>query len=162
MMLAALLLLAPAPLPATIPNPGFECGLEGWSSEGHRGFRALPFSADGGPSRLLSMAWAARYRSPAEAWFRVSTRIDARRYRGRHVRISASVRAFGRAEGVAVIFADAGAGEAATTLHRDRPWERRSVDLAVPRRAREIVLGFHIRRSGARIEADDVRLEVLR
>ena len=162
MMLAALLLLAAAPLPATIPNPGFDDGLEGWSSEGHRGFRALPLSADGGPSRLLSMAWAARYRSPDDAWFRVSTRIDARRYRGRRIRISASARAYGRPDGAASIFARAGATEAVTPLARDVEWRRRSVDLAVPRRAREIVLGFHIGRAGTRIEADDVRLEILR
>jgi len=53
-------------------------------------------------------------------------------------------------------------GEAATLLEPDRRWERRAVEIDVPRRAREIVLGFHIRRSGVRIEADDVMLEVLR
>ncbi|HYI47518.1 MAG TPA: hypothetical protein VEX35_03545 [Allosphingosinicella sp.] len=163
MILATLLLLAAAPLPAAIPNPGFERGLEGWTAEGNRGFRASSVSRNpGGGPRRLSMAWWVRSMAQDEAQFRVGTRIDARRYRGRRIRISASVRVHGGARGVATIFARAGALEAVTRLEPGRAWERRSVDLAVPRSAREISLGFHIQRAGVSIEADDVMLEVLR
>jgi hypothetical protein len=162
MMIAALLLLAAAPLPAAIPNPGFEQGLVGWTGDGHRGYLAHSTYPRGGGPRRLSMAWAARSMPPAGARFRVSTRIDARPYRGRRIRVSASVRAYGRPGGAASIFARAGATEAAMPIPRDVEWRREGVDLAVPRDAREIVLGFHIERPGMRIEADDVLLEVLR
>ncbi len=163
MTLAALLLLAATPLPAAIPNPGFERGLEGWSAQGHRGYRALSVSRNpGGGQHRLSMVWAARSMAHDAAQFRVDTRIDARRYRGRRIRISASVRVRGRASGVALIFARAGAAEAVTPLEAGGDWERRAVDLVVPGRAREISLGFHIQRAGVSIEADDVMLEVLR
>jgi hypothetical protein len=49
-----------------------------------------------------------------------------------------------------------------TLIPRDVKWQRQSIDLAIPRRAREIVLGFRSEHSGMRIEADDVRLELLR
>lgn len=161
-LLAALLLLA-QPLPAAIPNPGFERGLEGWHAWGDRGFRAYAgsnYPAPGG--HWLQAGWAARNRTPDDARYSIATRIDARRWRGRRIRISAATRIQGGARGAVILFARAGAAEAGTPLLFSDDWRRQSVVLQVPVRAREIELGFQLERGGAHLDADDVRLEVLR
>lgn len=163
MILAALALLVVQALPAAIPNPGFEQGLEGWTASGHRGFRAgvgSNYAATPG-QRWLTAGWAARSRAPDGATFRVGTRIDARLYRGRRIRISALTRIGGGRGGAAVLFAASGAALARTPLRFGDDWQRQSLVLAVPRRAREISLGFDLT-SPIGLEADDVRLEVLR
>lgn len=164
MILAALLLAAAAPLPAAIPNPGFERDLQGWVVSGDRGFRAGVGSNYPAAGRhWLHMGWAARNRTPDDAGYQVSTVIDARRYRGRRVRISADTRiSDSRPGGAALLFAAAGAEQARTVLaHSGGEWRRHSLILAVPRNAATIILGFRIENAGPWIDADDVRLEIL-
>jgi hypothetical protein len=163
-ILAALLLQLAATPPATIPNPGFERGLEGWAPAGHRGFRAgigSDYPANG--RHWLHMGWAARNRTPGDADFQVSTTIDARRYRGRRIRISVETKVRnGRDSGANILFVSAGTAHARMALLESDAWQRQSVTLAVPRSAGTITLGFRIENAGGGIEADNVRLEILR
>jgi hypothetical protein len=163
-MFAALALLLAQPLPATIPNPGFERGLEGWVAAGHRGYRAGVGSNYPAPSgRWLTMGWAARNRTPDDAGFQVATTIDARRYRGRGIRISAATRVRnGRSSGATILFAGAADTGAQTMLEESNDWSRQTLMFHVPRNARTITLGFRIENAGGGIEADDVRLEIMR
>ncbi len=164
-MLAALLLVAAAPLPAAVSNPGFERGLEGWAVSGDRGFRAgIGSNYPAAGRHWLHMGWAARNRTPDDAGFQVSTIIDARRYRGRRVRISAGTRiSDGGRGGGALLFAGAGSEQARAILSfGGDEWRRHGVILAIPRNAATIILGFRIENAGPWIEADDVRLEILR
>jgi len=163
-MIAALLLaLAADALPARIPNPGFERGMEGWSGFGHRGFGAYVAHDYRTPrSHWLNAGWAARNASPPEAEYRIATRIDARNYRGRRVRVSAATRAPEFAHRSASLFADAGAARAETRIDASETWRRHGLDLAVPRDARVIEIGFRIEGTSGQLEADDVRLEIVR
>ena len=163
-MLAALVLLLAQPLPASILNPGFERGLEGWTAAGHRGFRATVGSNYPAAGRhWLHLGWAARNRSPDDAAFQVSTMIDARRYRGRRIRLSAEI-SVGRSRdsGSAILFAETEGAGAHAILAQNDDWRRQDVVLDVPRRARTIALGFRIANAGPSIDADNVRLEILR
>lgn len=165
MILAAFLLLAAAPVPAAIPNPGFERGLEAWAVSGDRGFRAGVGSNYPAAGRhWLHMGWAARNRTPDDAGFQVSTIIDARRYRGRRIRVSADTRiSDGGERGAAILFAGAGNEQARAVLaYGSNDWRRHSLILTVPRDAATITLGFRIEHAGPWIEADNVRLEILR
>ncbi len=163
-MFAALALLLTQPFPAAIPNPGFERGLEGWMAAGHRGFRAgidSDYPANG--RHWLAMGWAARNRTPDDAGFQVATTIDARRYRGRGIRISAATRVRnGRGSGAVILFAEAADTAAEAVLVQSDDWSRQTVVFHVPRNARTITLGFRIENAGGGIEADDVRLEIMR
>ena len=160
MIFAACLLLLTETFPAIITNPGFERGLEDWGTVGHRGYRAgVDASVSTRPRRhWLSAGWAARYRPPDNAEYRVFTFVDATRYRGRLVRLSATILAHG--EGVSL---DA-VTEGRSVRHALRPsedWGRQTMMLRVPRDADTIQIGFHLRGGGS-LDADDVRLEVLR
>jgi hypothetical protein len=163
-ILAALLLQLAATPPATIPNPGFERDLQGWAPVGYRGFRAgIGSDYPANARHWLHMGWAARSRTPDDADFQVSTTIDARRYRGRRIRISAETKVrSGRDSGANILFAGAGTAHARMVLPESDLWQRQSVTLAVPRSAGTITLGFRIENAGGGIEADNVRLEILR
>jgi hypothetical protein len=160
-ILAAILLqLAAAQLPATIPNPRFERGLEGWTASGERGFRAgIVSSYPASPRRRwLTAGWAARSRAPDDSEFNVSTRIDARRYRGRRIMVSARI----RARGDVLFFASAHLLQSDAAIAEEQDWRRYSIILPVIRQADSIEVGFQLRGGGARLEADDVRVRVLR
>lgn len=159
-MLAGLLLLLTEIFPATIADPGFDRDLRAWGMTGHRSYRAdVASNYPARPAhRWLNVGWAARNRAPDDAEYRVFTFVDARRYRGRLVRFSASIRTRGRGASLDAVTEGASVRSPLRTSHE---WDRQGVILRVPRDADTIQLGFHLR-SGASLDADDVRLEVLR
>lgn len=165
----ALLLLLLAAAPARIANPGFEDGLNAWSTDGHRGFRASPmrivaYSSDR-PAEgrgWLRAGWAARSGAPPGANYRIATVVDARRYRGRRVRLSAMTRAPDFAHGSNVLTIGAGTRTAEARIAASAAWRRHSVTLDIPRLARTIELGFRVESTSGELEADAVRLQILR
>lgn len=164
--MTALLLLALAAaetLPARIPNPDFDQDMRGWSGFGHGGFSAYVVHDYGSPrSYWLKAGWAARSASPPDAEYRVATRIDARRYRGRRIRVSAATRAPEFAHRVSSLFARAGAAQAETRIDSSETWRRHSVDLAVPSDAGTIEIGFRVEGTSGELNADRIRLEIVR
>jgi hypothetical protein len=154
---------------AQLVNPGFEAGLRGWQALGHPGIGVGVFDDRGYTIRqsaqgehYLSIGWRRRSAAQRDAAMRVSTRLDARRYRGPLIRVSAQTRAPDFAHRNARLTASAGGGEASTPIAASARWRRHSVLLRVPRRAREIEIAFVTRGTGSQLGADDVRLEVLR
>jgi hypothetical protein len=156
-------------LAAQLANPGFEQGLRGWQAIGHPGIGVgvadnrgytIRQSAEG--EHYLHIGWRRRSGAPRDAMMRVSTRIDARRYRGRLVRVSAQTRAPDFAHRNARLTASAGSAEAGVAIEASERWRRHSVLLRIPRRAAEIEIAFVTGGTGSQLAADDVRLEVLR
>ena len=163
-MIAAALVLA-----AQLANPGFERGLEGWQSIGHRGIGVgvesnrgytIRQSAEG--EHYLNVGWQARNAAPPGAERRISTRVDARRYRGRLIRVSAQTKAPDFAHRNARLAVSAAGTQAATRIDASAAWRRHSVALRVPRNAREIEIAFIVEGTRAELAADDVRLELVR
>lgn len=169
MLVLLLLLLAAEPFPARIANPGFERGLDGWTTGGHSGFRAsamriVAWSSDrpAGGRGWLQAGWAARSGAPPGAEFRITTTIDARRYRGWRVRFSAMTRAPDFADRMNSLTVGAGGRTAAMPIAASEAWTPHSVVLEVPRDAGTIELGFRLRRGSGELDADEVRLELVR
>ena len=164
MMLVALALAA-----AQIANPGFEQGLRGWQTAGHPGIGVgvhdnrgytIRQSAEG--EHYLGIGWRRRSAAPRDAAMRVSTRLDARRYRGRLIRVSARTRAPDFAHRNVRLTVSAGGAEAGTAIDASARWRRHSVTLRIPRIAHEIEIAFVTGGTGSQLGADDVRLEILR
>jgi hypothetical protein len=156
-------------LAAQLANPGFEQGLTGWQALGHPGIGVgvsgnrgytIRQSAEG--EHYLGIGWRRRSAAPRDAAMRISTRIDARRYRGRLIRISAQTRAPDFAHRNSRLVASAGGAEAFTPIEASERWRRHSVLLRVPSRATEIEIAFVTGGTRSQLAADDVRLEVLR
>lgn len=156
-------------LAAQLASPGFERGMLGWQSDGHPGFGTgiesnrgytVRRSAEG--ERYLRMGWRARNAAPPGAERRVFTRIDARPYRGRLLRVSVQTRAPDFAHRNASLVVSAAGAEAATRVGTSEAWQRHSVALRVPRHAREIEIAFVVQGTGAELAADDVRLALVR
>ncbi len=163
-MIAAALALA-----AQLVNPGFERGMDGWQSLGHRGIGvgvesnrgyAIRQSAEG--EHYLRVGWRARNAAPPDAQARVSTRVDARRYRGRTIRVSALTKAPDFAHRNARLAVSAPGVEAVARIHASAAWRRHGVQFRVPRDAREIEIAFIVEGTQAELAADDVRLELVR
>lgn len=162
------MILAAALLAAQLANPGFERGLEGWRSQGHpgigvgigsnRGF-AVPRAARG--EHYLNMGWRARNGAPDDAYRRTFTVVDARRYRGRTIRVSALTKAPPFADGNGRLIVRAGGAEAGTGIAASETWRRHQVELRVPRDARNVEIAFEVRATQAELDADDVRLELV-
>jgi hypothetical protein len=166
MILSALALVAAAAQPV---NPGFEQGLLGWQALGHPGIGVgvsdnrgytIRQSAEG--EHYLHVGWRRRSAAPRDARMRVSTRFDARRYRGRLIQVSARTKAPDFAHRNARLTASAGGAEASIAIAASARWRRHSVTLRVPSRAREIEIAFVTSGTGSQLAADDVRLAVLR
>ncbi|HYI47519.1 MAG TPA: hypothetical protein VEX35_03550 [Allosphingosinicella sp.] len=164
-----MMLLALAPAFAQLVNPGFEEGLRGWQAVGHPGIGVgvqnnrgytIRQSAEG--EHYLSIGWRRRSAAPRDAAMRVSTRFDARRYRGRLIRVSALTKAPDFAHRNARLIVSAGGAEAGTPIEASERWRRHSVLLRIPRRAREIEIAFVTRGTGSQLAADDVRVELVR
>jgi hypothetical protein len=162
------LLLAAQALPHAIPNPGFERGLDGWTVAGHRGLRADVDGNRGYTIRrsyegesFLNMGWRARNAAQPGAEIRVATRIDARRYRGRILRISAATKAPDFARQSSYMFASAGGAETHVRIDASEAWRRHSLTLPVARNADMIELGFVTAGTSGELDADDVRIEIL-
>lgn len=156
-------------LAAQLVNPGFEQGLHGWQIERHRGMGVgiasnrgytIRQSAEG--EYYLTMGWRARNAAPDDALVRVFTFIDARRYRGRRVRVSARTRAPGFAHGTGSLTVSAASGTARTGIAASESWWGHAVELRVPRDARRIEIAFQVEGTAAEMSVDDIRLEVLR
>jgi hypothetical protein len=154
---------------AQLANPGFEQGLYGWEAVGHVGIGVgvhdnrgytIRQSAEG--EHYLSIGWRRRSAAPRDAMMRVSTRVDARRYRGRLIRVSAQTKAPDFAHRNARLTLSAGGAEAGTAIEASARWRRHSVLLRVPRHAREIEIAFVTSGTRSQLGADDVRLEILR
>jgi len=163
------MILAAFLLAAQLANPGFERELEGWQVDGHRGMRAaigsnrgyvVPQAARG--ERFLNMGWRARNAAPGDARLRVFQRIDARRYRGRTIRVSAQTRAPDFADRFGTLIVSAAGAEARATVTASGDWQRHAVVLRVPQRARQIEIAFQVEATQAELDADDVRIELLR
>ena len=163
------MILAAFALAAQLANPGFEQGLRGWQTEGHRGMRAavgssrferVPQAARG--DHYLNMGWRARNAAPRDAAMRVFQRIDARRYRGRTIRVSAQTRAPDFAHGFGSLIVAAGGAQTRTGIAASETWRRHTVDLRVPRNARSIEIAFRVEATQAELSADDIRIELVR
>lgn len=163
------MILAAFALAAQFANPGFEQGMQGWQTEGHRGMRAgiasnhlyiVRQSAEG--ERYLNMGWRARNAAPRDARMRVFTTVDARRYRGRTIRVSAQTKAPGFAHGNGSLIVAAANAAARTGIAASETWRRHVVTLRVPRDADRIEIAFQVEGTAAELSADDVRLQVLR
>lgn len=155
--------------PARIANPGFEQGLRHWTALGHRGFRAAPmrvvaYSSDrpAAGRGWLKAEWAARSGAPPDAAFRITTLIDARRYRGRRVRLSAMTRVPDYAGGSSALTIRASGRAAESRIRASTTWRPHTVVFDVPADARVIELGFRLEHMSGELEADAVRLERLR
>ena len=154
---------------AQLANPGFEEGLRGWQALGHPGIgvgvldnRGYTIRQSAQGEHYLSIGWRRRSAAPRDAAMRVSTRLDARRYRGRLIRVSALTKAPDFAHRNARLTASAGGTEASIPIEASARWRRHAVLLRVPRRAREIEIAFLTRGTGSQLAADDVRLELVR
>ena len=171
LLLALLAIQAAEPLPRTILNPSFEQELRGWRTDtnvrGYRGYsqQEVSYSSDRAAhgSRWLGINWAARSGTPPNAYYRLTTRIDARRYRGRTLIFSAAVRLPEHAHRAAAltlaVTSPAGRHGQEHRLASTSTWRRERLVFRVPRDAVSIELGFLVDgRSGA-LEADAVRLE---
>ncbi len=163
------MVLAALALAAQLANPGFERGLEGWQADHHPGMEievgsnrgyTIRRSAEG--EHYLVMGWRARNAAPRDAESRVSQRIDARRYRGRTIRVSVQTRAPGFAHGSGVLTVRSASASARTGIAASMGWRRHSVTLRVPRSAGQIEIALLTEGTAAELSADDVRLTVLR
>lgn len=171
-LLAALQSATPERLPATIPNPSFEEELRGWRSDGHRGFRAyaqrqVAWSSDRAADGRgwLEIDWAARSGAPPGSSYEVTTRIDARRYRGRQVAFSAAVRVPDHADRAVRLLARVTGGAASNQTFRplasSAVWRREQLVFEVPQGASAIEIGFQADGRGGTLEADAARLTLL-
>lgn len=171
LLLALLAIQAAEPLPRTILNPSFEQELRGWRTDtnvrGYRGYsqQEVSYSSDRAAHgrRWLGINWAARSGTPPNAYYRLTTRIDGRRHRGRTLIFSAAVRLPEHAHRAAALTTSVRSPDGASAReHRldwAATWRREQVTFRVPRDAVSIELGFLVDgRSGA-LEADAVRLE---
>jgi hypothetical protein len=163
------MILASLALAAQLVNPGFEQGLRGWEAVGHPGIgvgvqdnRGYTVRQSAQGEHYLGIGWRMRSAAPRDAEMRVFTRLDARRYRGRLIRVSAQTRAPEFAHNNTRLTASAGGIEAGTAIAASGVWRRHSVLLRVPRRAREIEIAFVTGGTRSQLAADDVRLEMLR
>jgi hypothetical protein len=156
-------------LAAQLANPGFERGLESWQTERHRGMgiavadnrlRTVRQSAEG--EHYVTMGWRARNAAARDARCRIFQRVDARRYRGRTIRISAQTRAPDFASGFGSLTVSAAGAEARAGIAASETWRRHAVTLRVPRGARTIEIALQAEATQAELSVDDVRLEVLR
>lgn len=163
------MILAALVLATQLTNPGFEQGLEGWRIEGHRGMGVavadnrlyrVRQSAEG--EHYINMGWRARNAAPRDAVKRIFQRIDARRYRGRTIRVSALTRSPPFADHFGSLTVSAGAASARASLASSETWRRHVVTLRVPRDASEIEVAFQVEATQAELNVDDVRLTVLR
>lgn len=156
-------------LAAQLINPGFEHGLAGWQSEHHRGMRigiagnagyTTRQSAEG--EHYLNMGWRARNAAPRDAYSRVFQQIDARRYRGRTIRVSARTKAPDFAHRNGSLTVTAGGTVTRMAIDASRTWWRHEVRVRVPRDARTIEIAFRTEGTGGELNVDDVRLELVR
>lgn len=171
--LAGLLAIAApgAALPAGLPNPGFEQGLDGWTVADGEAFSVEPRRSDarrraaqGG--QWLSVHWGSA-RIPGDEEARISTRIDARPYAGRRLRLTASTWIPGPADRRVRMFVRL-TGPSGDRVHAlplmssDRHWRRQGLAFAVPHEAREIEIGFLVPGRDGALDVDALRLEPAR
>ena len=161
--------LAALALAAQLVNPGFERGLDGWQTERHRGMgigigsnRGFTIRQSAEGERFVTMGWRARNRAPDDATARIFQQIDARRYRGRTIRVSVRTRAPGFAHGNGSLIITAAGARARGAIASSTTWRRHSLTFRVPRQARMIEIALQSGGTSAELAVDDVRLEVLR
>ncbi|HTU11645.1 MAG TPA: hypothetical protein VMG08_12205 [Allosphingosinicella sp.] len=155
-------------LAAQLTNPGFERGLEGWQAIGHRGIGASvvanrSYSSDRAPQgrHYLAMGWRAR-NSILGAEKRLFTSVDARRYRGRTIRVSALTRAPAFAHGNGRLVLRVEGAEAQARIAASENWQRHGATLRIPRDARRLEIAFEVRGASSELAVDDVRIALVR
>ena len=172
MILLALALALQTLLPPRPANLSFELGMAGWQVEAHRGTSAgiatndgwvRPQAAQG--EAWLNAGWRARSGAPRDAETRIFTRFSAHRWRGRRISVTAMTRAPGFAGGASRLVVRGlgpGATEASVAIGPSEGWRRHRVELAVPRGAEAIEIGFVVAGTRGELDADDIRIEVPR
>jgi len=172
--LAAIPVLATAQRPSrSLVNPSFEQGMNGWLVLGHPGLGAgiltnagLRRPQAGQGEAWLNAGWRARNAAPGDAQKTITTLLDARRYRDRRLRFSAMTKAPPFAGGASALrartFGPAGTTEAMALIGSSGGWRVHSVDFTVPSDARAVEIGFVVRGTRGELDADAVRLEILR
>lgn len=108
------------------------------------------------------MGWRARSAAPREAYGRLFQQIDARRYRGRTIRVSARTKAPDFAHRNGSLTVTAGGATARIAIDASETWWQHAAVLRVPRDAASIEIAFRVESTGGELKVDDVRLEVLR
>lgn len=166
---ASVMILAALALAAQLVNPGFERELAGWQTERHRG---MGIEVGGNPGYMVRQSfegeyyvvigWRARSAAPREAYGRIFQRIDARRYRGRTIRVSARTKAPDFAHRNGSLSVTAGDAIARTPINASPAWWRHDAVLRVPRDAASIEIAFRTDGTSAELSVDDVRLTVVR
>ena len=163
------MIVAALVLTAQLANPGFEQGLQGWQTDRHRGMgigvesnRGYTIRQSAVGEHYLAMGWRARNSAPPEAEARIFQRLDARRYRGRRIRVSVQTRAPDFAHGNGTLTVTAGGATARVGIATSREWRRHAATMRIPRRAQQIEVAFRVAGTGAELGVDDVRLVVLR
>ncbi|MGQ0589973.1 MAG: hypothetical protein ACT4N8_10670 [Sphingosinicella sp.] len=171
-MILLALALALQTLPPRPANLSFELGMAGWRVEAHRGMAAgiatnrdwlRPQAAQG--EAWLNAGWRARSGAPRNAETRIFTSFSAHGWRGRRIAVTAMTRAPGFAGGASrLVVRSLGrdASEASVAIGASEGWRRHRVELAVPRRAEAIEIGFVVAGTRGELDADDIRIETLR
>lgn len=178
MVIAIAMLLAAAEpgFPARLVNPGFEAGpaqddlysgpLPGWTRLPARGYRAMvhrnsefdTVRSYAGRQHLF-MGYFARNAPQRGSWIGVSQTIDARRWRGRRVRVSVAAYPAHFAADRAWLTVRAGRTDAMRRFDRVEQWSRYAVELDVSRDAPTITVELG---TNGDVYVDDVRIEPAR
>jgi hypothetical protein len=176
MILAAALVLAglqPA-LPQTLVNPGFEGSASddrefgshvppGWSMRRARGYRVRVASPSEirpprrhGSGNWVFMGYFARNGPDRGSWTGITQTIDARRWRGRRVRVSIAANPAHFAANRAWLEVEAGSVRGRRGFDQVEQWQRYAVDITVPRDAATLTVTIG---TNGDVSVDDVRIE---
>jgi hypothetical protein len=179
MVIAIAMLIAAAEpgLPTRLVNPGFEAGIprndlydsmpmRGWTRRPARGYRAhVAGNPDVGGVRSyagrqhLFMGYFARNGPDRGSWIGVSQTIDARRWRGRRVRVSVAAYPAHFAAHRAWLTVRAGRANASRRFDEAEQWRRYAVELDVPLEVRTLTVEIG---TNGDVHVDDVRMEPAR
>ncbi len=107
----------------------------------------------------LSMGYFARSGPDRGSWIGVSQSIDARRWRGRRVRVSVAAKPAHFAAHRAWLNVSAGDAQARRGFDQVERWERYSVELDVPAGAAQLTIEIG---ADGDVEIDDIRIEAAR
>ncbi|HEY0116325.1 MAG TPA: hypothetical protein VGB54_11430 [Allosphingosinicella sp.] len=174
-LIALFLASAQPALPRALVNPGFEAGapdtahqapLHGWSLHPARGYRAVVMAntdygamrAPAGRQRLF-LGYFARNGPDRGSWVGVSQTVDARRWRGRRIRVSVAANPAHFAAHRAWLTVQSGSIIARQGFDQVEQWRRYAVELEIPRDATSLTIGIG---TNGDVNVDDVRIEAVR
>lgn len=178
MILAAFLSFFAQPgLPDALVNPDFEAHVPetsyygsrtppGWSVREARGYRVHVEPRGGphvvGPTRsghVATLGYFARNAPDRGSSIGISQTIDARRWRGRRIRVSVEAKPAHFAANRAWLTVEAGSARGRRGFEVASQWRRYAVELDVPRDAPTISVTIA---TNGDVEIDDVRIERVR